>query len=342
MNKHLRNALLLLLAVDVALGALLATAWDGAASGAAFWVALTIPVAMIAVLVAIVVAMGGGEGIGRLAWTYNARNWNVVWSYKFRLVSVFAGAVVAVGLAALVGSSVMKYFVLPFETLREAYPDIFQFNYLLYLGIGVIAFPLVWMAFTVPAQRLRQEQVQGTFEILVPTKRSVTTIPFAYLVYRMVNGFLFAGIMLVVFAAVAPEGALAIYDPWAVTVAVLGLAVSSMALWGLGLAFGGLVTIYKEIGPATAVVQFVMMALSGVYVPVQILPAWTHPIAEVLPVTYTFRILRGALLAEQTVVDLLPEMFVLFAYGIVFVVGGMWLYKRCIDYARANGTLYGY
>ena len=342
MNRHLRTALAVLVVVNLALGALLATVWTSGADAFAFGVALTLPLAMIAVLVAIVVAMGGGEGVLRLAGTYNARNWNVVWSYKFRLVSVFAGVVVAIGLAAMVGASVVEFFINPMKLLTETYPDIFRFNYLLYLGLGVIAFPLVWMAFTVPAQRLRQEQVQGTFEILIPTKRSVTTLPFAYMIYRMLNGFVMAVVMLLVFATIVPEGSLRIYDPWAVTVAVLGLALSAMALWGLGLVFGGLVTIYKEIGPATNVFQFVMMALSGVYVPVEILPAWTHPVAEVLPVTYTFRVLRGALLAEQTVFDLLPELFALFAYGLVFVVGGMWLYRKCLDYARKNGTLYGY
>lgn len=343
MNRHLKTALAVLVVVNIALGAALATVWTSGADAFAFVVALTLPVAMVAVLVAIVVAMGGGEGVLRLAATYNARNWNVVWSYKFRLVSAFAGVVVAVALAWIVGASVIEFFINPMKLLQETHPGIFRFNYLLYLGLGVIAFPLVWMAFTVPAQRLRQEQIQGTFEILIPTKRSVTTLPFAYMIYRMVNGFVMAVIMLLVFASIpAVRGSIHIYDPWAVTVAVLGLALSAMALWGLGLVFGGLVTIYKEIGPATSVIQFVMMALSGVYVPVQILPVWTWPIAEVLPVTYTFRVLRGALLAEQTVFDLLPELFALFAYGLVFVVGGMWLYKKCLDYARQNGTLYGY
>ncbi|HLE97222.1 MAG TPA: ABC transporter permease [Candidatus Thermoplasmatota archaeon] len=342
MRRGVKIGLAAIAVADVVLGALLATVWTRGADALAYVVVLTLPIAMIAVLVGLVYVMGGGEGVFRLAWTYNARNWNVVWSYKFRLVSVFAGAVVAISLMIVVGSSVVRYFIAPFELMREAHPDIFQINYLVYLGLGLIAFPLVWMAFTVPAERLRSEQVRGTFEILIPTRRGVSTLPFAYLLYRMVNGLLFAGIMLVLFAYIVPPGQVQVLDPVAVTFAMLALALSALGLWGLGLVFGGLVTIYKEIGPATAVVQFVMMAFSGAYVPVEILPTWAHPIATVLPVTYTFRLLRGALVAEQTVFDLIPELFVVFAFGLVFVVGGMWLYRRCLDSARRHGTIYGY
>jgi ABC-2 type transport system permease protein len=90
--------------------------------------------------------------------------------------------------------------------------------------------------------------------------------------------------------------------------------------WGVGVANIGLVLRFGQGAEIlTWGTNFILMALSGVFNPVEALPSGLQPIANVLPSTHAFTALRAVLDGESLPGD---EIVAGLAGGVVFVIAG--------------------
>jgi ABC-2 type transport system permease protein len=105
----------------------------------------------------------------------------------------------------------------------------------------------------------------------------------------------------------------------------IGLAVSAMILrWGLGA---------EELAWAAI---FLFAPISGVYYPIDVLPASLQTIAWMIPAAYVFEGMRGVLLHGIFRVDL---FFQALALNVVYLALSIWLFRAAIGYARRHGML---
>ncbi len=292
----------------------------------------------LAVILAIVFALTNGRRGLRAARALMRRHITVYWSYKFAVVSVLGNLALVGFLVLIIGRELLPLFVpiLPEELEGDA-----SFNYAAFLITGFMAWPLIWSGYNIASRNIRIEQYLGMFETLLPTAMGVRTLPFAYLALSAFTATLTGSLSLAFFAYFFDLplhlDSLALV---ASLIAVLGCSV--FMAWGMGLAIGGLTVIVRETEPFSAGIRLVMLAFSGVILPVEVFPAGFRWFAELLPLTHSFRALRLVLLQGQTVTDFLPVFLDLAFFSLLLALAGIKLFDLCIDRARKFGTLGGY
>ncbi len=126
------------------------------------------------------------------------------------------------------------------------------------------------------------------------------------------------------------------------------LLVSSVAFIGLGLMAATLPVFSPERGAeATNIFQGVLLLVSGIYYPVEVLPGWLQPLAVVSPATYALTASRkligigeGPELGQGAPLSsALPELLTLAAMGVALVPLGLFVFARVERWAKRTGKL---
>jgi len=129
------------------------------------------------------------------------------------------------------------------------------------------------------------------------------------------------------------------------------LLVSSLAFIGLGLMAAALPVMSPERGAeATNIFQGVLLLVSGVYYPVEVLPAWLQPLAYVSPATYALSASRKLIGIGETAADplqsagaplsaVVPELLTLTLMGVIMIPLGLFAFGRVEAWAKRTGKL---
>lgn len=181
---------------------------------------------------------------------------------------------------------------------------------------------------------LRNEQMRGTLESnwLSPTWR------FSYLLgatgTQVVSMFTFILITALEFGLLF--GVRLHGNPW---LALLVTLAAIPSIYGLGFAFASLVITLKEANAFVFLVRGLVMIFCGITFPVNLLPAWMQSIAQWLPQTYLIHGVRAAAFANASLVELLPDLAALLAFGAFWMLVGyftfIWMERR----ARQTGAI---
>lgn len=89
------------------------------------------------------------------------------------------------------------------------------------------------------------------------------------------------------------------------------------------------------------IVRAILLLVSGVYYPIQVLPGWMQPLARISPATYVLNGLREALLSNKVIwsVDIWSNTWPLIITGIVSVPLGIYIFRIAERYAKRTGKL---
>ncbi|HEX8720949.1 MAG TPA: ABC transporter permease [Pyrinomonadaceae bacterium] len=214
----------------------------------------------------------------------------------------------------------------------------------LMLMVGVMLWGLLSVVFQEIANSITYERWEGTLEytFMAPVPRLV----------HLAGVSLFATGYAVVRAVIIVAGMLLFVDidlsraNWAGIVVVL--AVSSAAFIGLGLMAAVLPVFSPERGAeATNIFQGVLLLVSGVYYPVEVLPRWLQPLSVVSPATYALSACRklvgvgpGAEMAAGAPLrDCASELTVLTVMGLLLIPLGLYVFALVERWAKRTGKL---
>lgn len=89
----------------------------------------------------------------------------------------------------------------------------------------------------------------------------------------------------------------------------------TFAFAGFGLTIASVANTMQEAQVYNNVVWFTLLFLSGVTLPLPMLPAWIQPVAAFLPATYLVSSFQGIMVSHESLFAYLPEMVVLLASG---------------------------
>ncbi len=129
------------------------------------------------------------------------------------------------------------------------------------------------------------------------------------------------------------------------------LLASTLAFVGLGVMAAALPVLSPERGAeATHIFQGSLLLVSGVYYPIDVLPAWLQPVSALSPATYTLTACRRLVgvgdpattserLAGASLSAVLPELLILIVMGAVLVPLGLWVFARVERWAKHTGRL---
>jgi len=215
------------------------------------------------------------------------------------------------------------------------------------LVIGALLWNYLSRLYEEISMSIAYERWEGTLEytFMAPVSRAVHLLGVS--LYSLINSIVTSVIVLVglmLFTDLNLRGA----NLFGVLVV---LAVSTVAFVGLGLFAAVFPVMSAERGAeATHIFQGSLLLVSGVYYPVEVLPAWLQPLSKISPATYTLsacRKLFGAGDPGSTVEHLAGaplsavshELLVLALMGAILLPLGLVVFIRIEAWAKKTGKL---
>jgi ABC-2 type transport system permease protein len=207
-----------------------------------------------------------------------------------------------------------------------------------FLFLGWAAYMWISMILWGPGTALRTEQVRGSLEAVFMTPASRLVILFGPAVSQVVWAlwmFLVCGGALWVFWSVQ-------FTPMAILRALAVIALAVPALYGLGALFAALVLRFGEVSALVQAVRGVFTVFCGMSFPIIVLPEWARAVALSLPPTYLIADLRHVLLSGAALAQLIPDLAILLASGLLLCALAVVAFRGTERHARRGGALAQY
>jgi ABC-2 type transport system permease protein len=204
------------------------------------------------------------------------------------------------------------------------------------LLIGAIIWAYLGIIFEILTETVAWERWEGTIEytFMAPVSRPVHLggmgiFAIAYGIVRAVFLFLVVALFFDLEMPQADFGA-----------ALLVLAVASISFVGIGMMTAVMPLISPEKGVQLGfIAQGVLLVVSGVYYPVDVLPGWMQAVATVSPATYALEGIRHAILDGAGARAVWDDVWPLLVIGAVTIPLGLEVFRRGERYAKRHGKL---
>jgi ABC-2 type transport system permease protein len=204
------------------------------------------------------------------------------------------------------------------------------------LLIGAVVWAYLGIVFEFMTETVAWERWEGTIEytFMAPLSRAMHLAGAGF--FAVLYGLLRAIILFVVVAL--------FFDLQMPTADFLAafvvLVVGSVAFVGIGIMTAVLPLISPEKGAQLGfVAQGMLLVVSGVYYPVDVLPRWMEWLSVISPATYVLDGIREAILDGAGLSTMWDEIWPLLVIGVVAVPVGLWVFRRGEIHAKKHGKL---
>jgi ABC-2 type transport system permease protein len=204
------------------------------------------------------------------------------------------------------------------------------------LLIGAVIWSYLGIVFEILTETVAWERWEGTIEytFMAPLSRAVHLLgmgSFAVL-YGVIRTALLFTVVALFFGLSFPQADFG--------AALLLLAVASVSFVGIGMVTAVLPLISPEKGAQLGfIAQGMLLVVSGVYYPVEVMPEWMQWLATVSPATYALEGIRAAVLDGAGVADVWGDLWPLLVMGVVAVPLGLAVFRSGERYAKRHGKL---
>jgi ABC-2 type transport system permease protein len=266
---------------------------------------------------------------GRASYAFFERNWNLTKRYwAWEIVWIVYNVINALSVTLISKNTQML------GNLSQV-----QVNSLtLYLVIGTSVWSYLSVTFEGVTDMITIERWEGTIEhtFMAPISRFTHLVGSCW--YAVVHGLLFTFVQLII---VALFFQLDLSQANYLTAAFV-LLLGSISFIGFGIAASVLPLLFTERGSQMSyIVRAVLLLISGVYYPIEVLPAWMQPAARISPATYVLNGLRDALQRNAPIWSLTiwASTWPLLISGVVSIPVGLWIFGVASRYAKRKGLL---
>lgn len=266
---------------------------------------------------------------GRASFAFFERNWNLTKRYwGWELVWLFYNAINALSVT-LISKNTQAL-----GNMDQAKID----SLTLYLVIGTSVWSYLSVTFEGVTDVINIERWEGTIEhtFMAPISRFTHMIGSCW--YAVAHGLLFTFLQLLL---VASFFHLNLSHANYLT-AVFMLLLGSVSFIGFGIGASVLPLLYTERGSQMSfIVRAILLLISGVYYPIDVLPGWMQPAARISPATYVLNGLRAALLQNRPIWsgEIWANTWPLLISGLISVPLGLWIFGLAERYAKRTGRL---
>jgi len=264
----------------------------------------------------------------RATYAFMERNLNLVkryWSWElvwlvYSIANSLSVSFIGLGMEALGGS----------ENVDGTY-------LVLYLVVGTLVWRYLSMIFYWITEIISIERWEGTIEytLMAPVRR----------VTHMAGQTFFAVIYSLFFTAIILVVTVVLFEIDMSSANMFGglmmLLVGSLSFVGVGVMGSILPLLFPERGAQmTHVIIALLLLVSGVYYPVEVLPEILQKLSVLSPATYVLDGTRLALLEGATTVELWPYVWPTFIMGIIAIPVGLRVFGQAERYAKRKGKLH--
>ncbi|MCJ7700477.1 MAG: ABC transporter permease [Anaerolineales bacterium] len=265
----------------------------------------------------------------RASYAFMERNANLVKRYwSWELVWM---------MYSIANSLSVSFIGLGLEHLSGAEANVDGRFLVLYLVIGTLVWRYLSTVFYWITELISIERWEGTIEytLMAPIHRLT----------HMAGQTLFAVIYSLFFTAVILAATVMIFDLdlgganlWGGTLMLLSGCLSFV---GISIMSSTLPLLFPERGAQmTHIVIALLLLVSGVSYPVEVLPLFLQKLAILSPATYVLEGVRQALLEGADTLSLWPFIWPDLAMGVVLIPAGLWVFEQAEKYAKRKGKLH--
>jgi len=263
-------------------------------------------------------------------WAFIKRDFRTNVSYRVAFLLRFLGLFFSVAL----------YYFIAQLIGRAAIPQLESYggDYFAFLLIGIALSGYLGTSLGSFSQVIRREQVTGTLEMMLLTPTRLSTIIISSSLWSFlltsVNVVVYLLLGVLLFGVDLGEG------NW--LAASLILALTILCFSSLGVIAAAFIMVLKRGDPVTWVFGMLSSLLGGVFYPITIMPPWLQYLSYLLPITYSLRAMRHALLMGYSLVDLRPDIAALALFCLVLLPLSLISFRYAVHRAKVEGSLTHY
>ncbi|KPL78211.1 ABC transporter [Ornatilinea apprima] len=207
----------------------------------------------------------------------------------------------------------------------------------LYLLIGTLVWRFLSTIFYWITDVISVERWEGTIEytLMAPVRR-ITHIS-GQTLFSMAYAMFFTGVILTVVSMILDVD---LSQANLFSGAVMLMA-GSFSFVGISVIASVLPLLFPERGAQmTHVIIALLLLISGVYYPINVLPGFLQKLAVFSPATYVLDGVRKALLEGTDVAGLWPNIWPVLLFGAGLIPLGLWIFRQAEYYAKRKGKLH--
>jgi ABC-2 type transport system permease protein len=266
----------------------------------------------------------------RLAWAFFCRDAAIALSYRVAFVVQLLGNFLLVGILYYLSQTIGV----------EKIPSLERYggNLLAFLLIGVALTDCVLVSLVGFAQQVRESQTTGTLEatLMSPVRLTLILICSSYW-----NYFLSAVRFLMYLAAGLAIGGLKLdrINPLsALTIFVLTV----LSFMGIGILWAGIVLLVKRGEALMTLLSVLVLLVSGVLFPVNLLPNWVQWFSGLIPLTVALEGMRLAIIKGATLAELSSVVGRMTIFAALLLFLGIQGFNYAVKIGRRQGSLTQY
>ncbi len=263
----------------------------------------------------------------RKPWGFIKRDLNLFLSYRFsfflQLFGIFFSILMFFFIAQLFGKAVTPYL--------ESYGG----DYFSFVLVGIAFSGFLGVAMSSFAGSIRQGQMMGTLEAMLVTPTRLSTILLSSSLWNFAFTSLRVILYLVVGAVFFGVDLSHVNLPAALIIQVLTI----LAFGSFGIISASFIMVFKQGDPLALALNTASSLLGGVYYPITVLPFWLQPLSHLLPITYSLRAMRHAVLQGYSLRALAPDILVLALFSVILLPLSLIVFRLAIRKAKLDGSL---
>jgi ABC-2 type transport system permease protein len=204
------------------------------------------------------------------------------------------------------------------------------------LLVGGVVWAYLGIIFEILTETVAWERWEGTIEytFMAPLSRPIHLwgMGLFAIVYGVIRAVLLFGVVALFFDLDLSQADF--------IAALVVLLVASIPFIGIGMMTAVLPLISPEKGTQLGfIAQGILLVVSGVYYPVDVLPQWMQWLATISPATYALDGMRDAIVEGQGLGYMWDEIWPLIVIGLASIPLGLEVFRRGERYAKKHGKL---
>jgi len=247
-------------------------------------------------------------------------------SFAWEILGIFFSVTMFYFIAKLFGPSALPYL--------EGY----QVDYFPFVLLGIAFQTYFTTALSAFSGAIAHGQITGTLEAMLVTPTKLVHI----LVYSSLWRFLEASRDVLVYLLLGVLLFQVNFGNVNLLSAGVILALTILSFSCVGILSASFILVFKRGDPIAFVMGTLSALLGGVYYPITVLPDWLQTFSYFIPLTYSLRGMRHAVLQGYSVSQLLPDILPLLAFFVAMLPVSSYGLRYAIRRAKAGGTLAHY
>ena len=204
------------------------------------------------------------------------------------------------------------------------------------LLIGAVIWSYLGIVFEILTETVAWERWEGTIEytFMAPLSRvaHLTGMGAFGVLYGLLRTSALFAVVALFFGLTFPHADFA--------AALVLLAVASVSFVGVGMVTAILPLVSPEKGAQLGfIAQGMLLVVSGVYYPVDVMPGWMQAIATISPATYALHGIREAVLDGAGLTAIWSDLWPLLILGAIAIPAGLAIFRVGERYAKRHGKL---